>query len=133
MIMLIDFLKTALVMGILDFIWLSSTKSIYNRHYSKVQCGRDILLRVIPAIVAYTIMFVGFVIFVLPFIRNEKTRTSIVLLKGAFFGLVVYGVYNATCMAVFKDFPLPIAIMDTVWGMTIYALTTAIFMRFWKK
>jgi uncharacterized membrane protein len=113
-------------MGILDFAWLSSTKSIYNRNYRIVQCGRDISLRLAPAIAAYALMFIGFVVFVLPAIKNEK-RKGVAVLKGLLFGFIVYGVYNATCMAVFRDFPLAIAIIDTVWGTVLYGLTSLTF------
>lgn len=121
----IDFIKTAIIMGILDFIWLNSTKSIYNRNYRKVQCNRDIVIRWIPALVTYTLMSIGFVTFILPFIKKHQEKH--VILKGALFGLVVYGVYNGTCMAVFRDFPLSIAIIDTLWGAFIFAATTFIF------
>lgn len=132
MIATIDLLKTALVTVILDFIWLTSTKSIYNRNYKIVQCNRDISVRWIPAIIAYTMMSVGFVAFILPAIRNAKTKKkAALLLKGAMFGLIVYGIFNATCMAVFRDFPLGIALFDTLWGTVLYGVITLVLM-YWR-
>ncbi|MEO6602443.1 MAG: DUF2177 family protein, partial [Polyangiaceae bacterium] len=40
---------------------------------------------------------------------------------GAFFGLAAYATYDLTSLALIRDFPLLIAIVDLAWGI---ALTT---------
>lgn len=43
-------------------------------------------------------------------------------MKGAFLsGLAVYAVYDFTTLALFKDYPLSFALMDTLWGGVLFA------------
>jgi uncharacterized membrane protein len=39
-------------------------------------------------------------------------------------GLVIYGVFEGTCYAMFKKWTIGLAMMDTLWGGTLFALTT---------
>jgi uncharacterized membrane protein len=35
---------------------------------------------------------------------------------GAAMGFVIYGVYDFTCLAIFKDWPVMMAFIDWAWG-----------------
>lgn len=43
-------------------------------------------------------------------------------LKAAAMGGAVYAVYDFTNLAVFKDYTLQFALMDTLWGATLFAI-----------
>jgi uncharacterized membrane protein len=56
------------------------------------------------------------------FIIGPKKTTSDAFL----FGLVVYGVYETTNWALFQNWSVLTVLMDTLWGGTLFALTTYI-------
>jgi uncharacterized membrane protein len=41
-------------------------------------------------------------------------------------GIVIYGVYETTNYALFKDWSILTVIIDTLWGGTLFAITTYI-------
>lgn len=114
-----------LSMLILDALWLSWMKPIYFSRYRKVQCGKPLRVDWRAAIAAYLLMYCGFIWFVLPNVvdkKKEGVKVLNVLVNGFAFGLVVYGVYNATNAAVFEGFDITLAFIDTLWGGVIYSL-----------
>lgn len=119
-------ITTGVTMLILDITWLAVMGSTYNASYAKVQ-GKPIAIHFPSAVAAYSIMIIAFLIFVLPNIedkRKNESCLSVAMKYGAPLGFVIYGVYNATNMAVFKQFEWITALMDTLWGTTLYFLTT---------
>ena len=68
-------------------------------------------------------MAVGLVIFVIPNIRPEKRLTDS-LYYGFLFGFVLYGVYDFTVAAVISKWDMKTAILDTLWGGTVFFLAT---------
>jgi uncharacterized membrane protein len=43
-------------------------------------------------------------------------------------GFSIFGIYNFTSLAIYKDLDVYIAITDTIWGTTLYTITTFIFL-----
>lgn len=72
------------------------------------------------AILAYLFIIVGFVMLVL-------ARQDITWKKGAIFGLAVYGVYNMTNLATLPGYPWMMALIDTMWGVVIFATLPIIY------
>ncbi|MFN8309285.1 MAG: DUF2177 family protein [Chitinophagales bacterium] len=48
------------------------------------------------------------------------------LLKGALFGLIAYGTYDLTNLAVVKNWPVVVTVVDMCWGMVMTAIVTVI-------
>jgi len=68
----------------------------------------------IPAALAtWALLSAGLVVFVLP--RAGQSLPA-ALLFGSLCGLLVYGVYDATNMAVLRGWPLSVAVVDVCWG-----------------
>lgn len=104
---------------ILDFMWiyLYMGKN-YQKLIPRIQ-GAAPQYNGVWALVAYSLMVLGLLTFVLPNVdKNRPVETS--LEYGAVFGLVVYGIYDATCGAVFKDWDVSLAIVDILWGSFVY-------------
>jgi len=72
----------------------------------------------LPAIVCYFFLIFGLNYFIL--------RTHRPVLDAFILGLVIYGVYDMTNLALFKKWNWRLACMDTLWGGVLMALTTAI-------
>lgn len=67
------------------------------------------------AILFYLLFIVGLVVFVIgPAV--EKGSWVHALLYGALFGLVCYATYDLTNLALAKDWPLLVTIVDLAWG-----------------
>jgi uncharacterized membrane protein len=99
-----------------DLAWIGF---VANRFYTK-HLGH--LLRPdvqwVPAIVFYLLFVAAVVVFaVIPGLtRGAPIHTA--LLAG-FLGLVAYATYDLTNLALMKDFPLIVAVVDIVWGATV--------------
>lgn len=108
---------------VIDMIWLVF---VANGFY-KQQIGNLMKTDInwAAAILFYVIFIAGLVMFVIaPAV--EKKAWMQALLTGAFFGLVCYATYDLTNLAVAKDWPLPVTIVDLVWGATIAASVSVI-------
>ena len=44
----------------------------------------------------------------------------------AFIGLSIFGTYGFTLAAIYNKYPIENAVAETVWGVTLYTLTTSI-------
>ena len=86
----------------------------------------------IAAIVFYLIFIAGLVLFViLPAV--EKGSWSHAMLYGALFGFVCYATYDLTNLAVAKDWPIFITIVDLIWGAVLATSVSTITYYIAKK
>jgi uncharacterized membrane protein len=70
------------------------------------------------AILFYLLFIAGLVVFVIaPAV--EKQSWAHALLFGALFGLVCYATYDLTNLALAKDWPLLVTVVDLIWGMVL--------------
>jgi len=111
----IQFILTAILLIAIDAVYLKLIAPFYNLQVKKIQ-GNDIKFRMYSAFIVYIILITGLYYFV---IGPNKTAK-----EGAFFGLVVYGVFDFTNHAIIENYPLPLAIMDTIWGTFLCGTTT---------
>ena len=99
----------------LDAAYLTATRSIFGAVVAKIQ-RVAIQMRVEGAIVVYALLVLG----LYKFIISERRPVK----DAAILGLVIYGVFDFTNYAMFKNYDLTTALMDTVWGSILMALTT---------
>lgn len=107
----------------IDMLWLGL---IAKDFYSK-QIGSLLKSNVnwTAAIIFYLIFISGLVVFVImPAI--EKGSWIHALLFGALFGLVCYATYDLTNLALAKDWPLLVTIVDLIWGAVLAASVSVI-------
>jgi uncharacterized membrane protein len=79
----------------------------------------------VAAIVFYLLFIVGLVVFVIA-PAMEKGSWSHALLFGALFGLVCYATYDLTNLAVAKDWPLLVTVVDVAWGGVLAASVSTV-------
>ncbi len=107
----------------IDMFWLG----IIAKNFYRIQIGHLMKSDVnwTAAIIFYLIFIVGLVVFVIsPAV--EKNSWMHALLFGALFGLVCYATYDLTNLAVAKDWPLLVTIVDLIWGAVLAALVSVI-------
>jgi uncharacterized membrane protein len=119
----IDLLIVALVLIILDSIYLNLTKAYFGRQIMRIQ-GKPIELNIVGLLLCYTFLIFGFNYFIV-----QKQQT---VLDAFFLGLVIYAVYEFTNYALLANWSIITVIMDTLWGGVLFA-TTAFFVFKIKK
>ena len=102
----------------IDMIWLG----IVAKNFYRAQIGMLMKSDVnwIAAIIFYLIFIAGLIVFVIsPAV--EKGSWTYAILFGALFGFVCYATYDLTNLAVAKDWPLLVTIVDLIWGAVLAA------------
>ena len=116
-----SFVKTILsilvIMLLLDSVYLYLTKSIFGELVAKIQ-RTAMQFRIEGAIVVYLLLAIGLYYFIV--------KPGLSAWEAGLLGLVIYGTFDFTNYTMFKNYDLKIAIMDTVWGSLLFALTTLI-------
>jgi uncharacterized membrane protein len=103
-----------LVAGVaLDVVWLGVlAKSFYARQLGDLM-RPDVQWP--PAIVFYLLYAGALEAFVvLPAVRRQSYQWA--LLRGAFFGVAAYSCFDLVGLALLKDFPPVLGIVDLAWG-----------------
>lgn len=108
-------LLIALIMLLLDAMYLTATRSIFGAVVSKIQ-RVAMQFRLEGAVIVYALLVFG----LYKFIISERRPVK----DAAILGLVIYGVFDFTNYALFKNYDMATALMDTAWGSTLMALTT---------
>ena len=114
---------------VLDALWLLTSKTMYNKMVSDVQCGRGIRVAMLPALLCYVVLFIGITVYALPLawrdVRDNSENVWWASFKyGGLFGLVVYGVFNLTNLAIFTEYRWKVALIDMSWGIFVCFLST---------
>jgi uncharacterized membrane protein len=107
----------------IDMTWLG----LVARDFYRAQIGTLLKPDVnwTAAIIFYLIFIAGLVVFVIsPAI--EKGSWTHALLFGALFGLVCYATYDLTNLAVAKDWPLAVTLVDLAWGAVLASSVSTI-------
>lgn len=86
--------------------------------------GKNVIL---AAIASYALMAIGWLVFVAEKARQAKNGLNAFAI-GALYGLVVYGVFNATNFVLFDKWNVDVVSRDVAWGTSWSALFT---LGFW--
>lgn len=107
----------------IDMLWLGLiAKNFYAQQIGSLMKSD---VNWLAAIIFYLIFLTGLVVFVIAPAVDQKSWTH-ALVMGAFFGLVCYATYDLTNLAVAKDWPLLVTVVDMIWGMILSASVSVI-------
>lgn len=117
------YLLTVPVFFFIDLLWLGVVaKGFYRKN---LDCILSPTVNWAAAIVFYLIYIVGILIFaVLPGIAKDSLRH--VAVWGALFGFFTYTTYELTNLALLKDWPMNIVIVDILWGVILCSLVATV-------
>ena len=123
-------LIASVIFLIVDVIWLSfATKSFYRPLLGDLISEKPVLWAAGLFYILY--MFGMAVIVIQPCIEPSGLFKSVY--TGFIFGLVAYGTYNLTNMAVIKDWSPTVVFVDMFWGGGLTALSATSGIFFAKK
>ena len=107
----------------LDLVWLKLFMGPQYRILIKKIQGSKMNVNYLSAAISYFIMVIGLIFFITPNI-NKKSNFIDYIRYPFLFGIIVYGVYDFTCGAVFEKWDFKLAIIDVLWGGFVYFIST---------
>jgi uncharacterized membrane protein len=132
----VKYLLIFIVLMFLDIAWISFNMTSYSNTILKIQKS-PLEARLEHAIIAYIFIYFSIIYIAIPFTTQnikgkEDASVERKLLKslmyGGAVGFSIYGVYNFTSLTIYKDMGVSVGILDTLWGTTLYTLTTFAFL-----
>jgi uncharacterized membrane protein len=129
--MLKPFIIGSIVMLVLDYLWLSIiAKSFFMGHIGPLMNMENGVLKInyIAASIVYIALMMGILVFVMPKVSSSTTA----LFYGALFGFITYAIYDFTNLAILKNWPFFVCLIDVSWGTFLCSITTFIIYYFNK-
>ena len=116
------YLTTMIVMFILDIIWLNIlAKPVYQQGIGHLMATQPNLLF---AALFYMVFVFGIIWFaVVPNRTSNGIKSTFV--AAAIFGFFVYASYDLTNLAMLKDWPLGMSLMDMTWGTLLSGVSAS--------
>lgn len=113
----------AVLFLVIDMVWLLWLgRSIYVSEIGEI-------LRQPPnfsAAAAFYVLYVSGLMVMVIWPAVQAQSVSQALIRGAILGLIAYGTYDLTNLAVMKGFTTRIAIIDMIWGTVLTASVSAL-------
>ncbi len=102
----------------LDLLWFTFAVKNFNlerlAEVGRIKDGQfDVLY--IPAVAAYFLMALAVSVFLRPTFKPHDQMGKI-FLKSALLGIIIYGIYDLTNLALLKNYPTTFAMVDMMWG-----------------
>jgi uncharacterized membrane protein len=134
-----DLFVVAIIVLALDAVFLTLTKDLFARQVMLVQ-GTAMKVNIPSAAICYVLIVLGLYYFVLRHIIVPNATSSAASIqtmrigdgvRAAFFlGILVYGVYETTTLAILRNWSPMTAVIDTTWGGTLFALSAYLFYKY---
>ena len=111
-----DLILISIILVLVDLINLIFFAShIFNPQIQLIQ-NSPLKVNILGAILSYITIIFGLYYFIIKDNRN--------VYDAFLFGIVTYGIFETTNLAIFKNWSLVTLFVDTLWGGILFALTT---------
>jgi uncharacterized membrane protein len=111
---------------------LSFNNKMYDEQFKKINKGEMNvgIHTMFGTLLAYLSLAFGLYYFVIsPGLVASSTPSYFdIMIRGMVFGLVLYGMYNGTNMAIINEYMLKVFFVDTIWGTVLCGLIAVIFL-----
>ncbi len=115
-----SYLATAAVFLVIDALWLG----IVARTFYARQLGE--LMRPDPNFVVAGLFYLVYVVGIVYLAVRpgwQANSLGVAAVHGIVLGLVAYGTYDLTNLATIRNWPLPVAVVDVIWGTALTAVS----------
>tara|TARA_B100000886_G_C20128906_1_gene369057 strand:- start:167 stop:550 length:384 start_codon:yes stop_codon:yes gene_type:complete len=109
------FLIAAVLVVVIDSLYLNSIKGYFGKQISSVQKS-PMKLDMTATVLAYVFIVFGINYFII----HKRASVSDAFLLG----LVIYGIYEFTNKALFSKWTYTTVAIDTIWGGILFSLVT---------
>ena len=113
-----DFKCTLIFAAIITLIDLPWVNLLMIPKYKKLNVF-NINIRSDAAILAYLCVIISY-----PLIISKFTTLKEQLIVAASIGFISYGIYAFTLAAIYNKYPMNLAIIETLWGTTLFTIAT---------
>ncbi len=110
-----------IILILIDILWLNFIKDKYFEQILQIQ-KKEMVINYKYALIVYLLLAFG-----LYYINKDNYDINNKLKNAALIGLVSYGVYDFTNAAIFEDWNIKIALLDTLWGTILCSSTIFIY------
>jgi|TARA_Y100000389_G_scaffold106183_2_gene103114 uncharacterized membrane protein len=132
--MYIKYLLTIIFILFIEFIWLYLiNKKTYSDLTKSIQ-KTEMKINYLYTIIAYIVILSSIFILSIPFIKSKFNKNDTIknkllkaLIYGSIVGFYIYGIYNLTSIAIYTNYKLKIALIDTLWGMILYSSASILY------
>jgi uncharacterized membrane protein len=122
----LSFLKVFVIFLIIDIPVITYINNkMYTTQFNRIQGPKSVNFYriIIAALLAYILLAFGIYYFAI----KQKS-----ILNGFLIGLCIYGVYNMTNLATLREWGAYEATVDTLWGASLCAIITWIYLTYLK-
>jgi uncharacterized membrane protein len=116
-----NFSKIGIIVLIIDMLWINIYMKKHFRELVFNIQGDNLNLKMIPAIISYFLIIFSIYYFIIK--ENKLYLDSFIL------GIIIYGVFEATSMAIFKKWDYYTLVLDTLWGGILYVISFALYKK----
>ena len=100
-----------IILVIIDSIWVLGANKLHSSVVKRVQKS-DLSVDLIAALMFYLLVPLAYIFLILPLSKNETDAFKYGILLGA----LMYGTFDLTNKAIFKDYPWSYTVADMTWG-----------------
>ena len=129
-----DKIKSFLIVGIIvfciDLIFLNSLFSKFTKQIKIIQ-NKEVVVKKIPGFIAYLFLTIALFYFIIRKKNNYKTNNDMIK-DAVILGSLIYGIFDATNLALFDKWTIDLFIIDVIWGGILFGLSTYLYILFIK-
>ncbi len=110
---IVAYVSGLIAMAILDGAWLSfATGAIYKPGIGPLMADKP----VIPAAIIFYLLYAAGVTYLITLPALAAASLPAAVTRGAVLGLIAYGTYDLTSLAILRGWPVNVTIIDMIWG-----------------
>ena len=115
---------------VIDLFWLNvAAKEFYRRALADYLSPQA---NVAPGLLLYALLVAGLTYFVILPAQKDKNM-PLALMRSAFLGIICYATYDLTNLAIARNWPVSVTIIDIIWGAVLMMSTTAVTLILMQK
>ena len=119
--MIKDIIIFTILLVIVDAAYLKTISPEYSKMMIKIQ-GSDLKMKLEAAIVVYIAIIAVWYFFIYREMDKNSVRDNVI--RAAVLGSCTYAIFDFTNLAIFDNYRLDLAIMDSIWGGVLFGLST---------
>jgi uncharacterized membrane protein len=112
-------IKFSFILLMVDLVYLTLMTGHFKKLVKDIQKS-ELNLKLVPTFFVYVSIVMSWYLFVE---RNSKQKVQ----DSFMLGVLMYGMYDLTNYAIFKNWDIKTVVIDTLWGGTLYSLSTYIY------